>query len=30
VRIAMVVLLILAVAVFAQSGVQPFIYGGKF
>jgi len=30
VRIAIVVLMILAVAIFAQSGVQPFIYGGKF
>jgi D-alanyl-lipoteichoic acid acyltransferase DltB (MBOAT superfamily) len=30
VRIAMVVLLILAVAIFAQSGGQPFVYGGKF
>ena len=30
VRIAMMVLLILAVAIFAQSGVQPFIYGASF
>jgi hypothetical protein len=30
VRIAMVVSLILAIAVFAQSGAQAFIYGGKF
>jgi alginate O-acetyltransferase complex protein AlgI len=30
VRIVVMVLLILAVAVFAQSGAQPFVYGGKF